>query len=123
MLIGGSMGPVTRHLFSDQVQLLISEKILQEVADVGQRGHLRRYFDQDKLSRFIGLLRQSSIMVPDVQAPPQRSRDPDDDYVLAVCKAGRADVLLTGDKDLLVLKHHHRTTIMTVGEFRRTLVH
>lgn len=113
------MGPLTRHLFSEKVQLIVSGKLLEEVEDVGQRGHLRKYFDLDKLTNFIGLLRVYAIMVTDPRNIPKRSRDPDDDYLLAVCRTGRADVLLTGDGDLLVLKHHQGTAILSVAEFRR----
>ena len=35
---------------------------------------------------------------------PAISRDPDDDYLLALAKVGKADILITGDKDLLVLE-------------------
>jgi predicted nucleic acid-binding protein len=45
------------------------------------------------------------------------SRDPDDDYLLALAKAAKAQVLLTGDKDLLVLEKHGRTSIMNVNAF------
>jgi putative PIN family toxin of toxin-antitoxin system len=34
------------------------------------------------------------------------TRDPDDDIVLAAARAGRADVIATGDDDLLVLGEH-----------------
>jgi putative PIN family toxin of toxin-antitoxin system len=74
----------------------------------------------DKLTSFIGLLREYATLVPDPRSSPKRSRDPDDDYLLAVCKAGRADVLLTGDGDLLVLKHHEGTAILSVAEFRHS---
>ena len=33
-------------------------------------------------------------------------RDADDDWVLATAIAGKADVIVTGDEDLLVLKQH-----------------
>ena len=45
------------------------------------------------------------------------SRDPDDDYLLALAKTAKAHVLLTGDRDLLVLGTHGRTKILNAQAF------
>ena len=46
-----------------------------------------------------------------------KSRDPKDDMLLALSLAGRADYLVTGDKDLLVLRKFEKTRIVTPREF------
>ncbi len=53
------------------------------------------------------------------QLPPiRRSADPYDDYLLALSEAGRADYLVTGDKDgLLNLRRHKGTKIVTANQF------
>ena len=43
-------------------------------------------------------------------------RDPLDDMFLAVAAGGAAQFLVTGDKDLLVLKHYRQTQIVTLAE-------
>jgi uncharacterized protein len=43
-------------------------------------------------------------MLKPVALPKRICRDPDDDIVLATALAGRADLIVTGDDDLLVLK-------------------
>lgn len=45
-------------------------------------------------------------------------RDPDDNYLLAMSKDGKADFLITGDDDLLVLKKFLRTRIISPAEFK-----
>lgn len=46
----------------------------------------------------------------------ERSRDPLDDFLLALCEAGAADRLVTGDKaDLLVLRRHAAARIVTAS--------
>jgi putative PIN family toxin of toxin-antitoxin system len=51
-----------------------------------------------------------------------RSPDPDDDYLLALAEAGRADYLVTGDKaGLLPLRTHRSTRIMVARDFARRL--
>ena len=44
-------------------------------------------------------------------------RDPDDDVVLATAKAARADCILTGDRDLLVLERFESITILSPRAF------
>lgn len=44
-------------------------------------------------------------------------RDPKDNYVLDLCLAGKADYLITGDQDLLILTQSGKTKIVTLQEF------
>ncbi len=46
-------------------------------------------------------------------------RDPEDNKFLDCAVGGRAEYLVTGDKDLLALGSHRKTMILTVGEFLR----
>jgi len=47
-----------------------------------------------------------------------RSPDPSDNFLLALCEAGRADYLVTGDKSgLLALDQHEGTRIVTASAF------
>lgn len=60
--------------------------------------------------------------VPDRLPAVQRSRDPRDDFLLALCEVGKVDRLITGDKDdLLALRRHRQTTIATAAEFAQEL--
>ena len=77
---------------------------------------------RDRLSpalagRLINQLREIAIMtgrLPTVTA----CADPYDNYLLAMAEAAGADLLLTGDKrDLLSMRRHKGTRIITVREF------
>lgn len=58
---------------------------------------------------------------------PQRSprlpqcRDPDDQMFVELAEAGKADLLVTGDKDLLALAADFKRPIVTAEEFLRRL--
>ena len=43
-------------------------------------------------------------------------RDPDDDAILACALAGAADVIVSGDSDLLVLAHYQGIQILTASQ-------
>ena len=62
-------------------------------------------------------LRRLAVLV--VKPPVvNASRDPGDNFLLAMAQAGEADVLVTGDKhDLLVLGSFQRTRIITARQF------
>jgi putative PIN family toxin of toxin-antitoxin system len=52
----------------------------------------------------------------------RRSPDPTDDFLLAMCEAGNADYLVTGDKGgLLVLGRHKATRIVSASHFAALL--
>jgi putative PIN family toxin of toxin-antitoxin system len=49
------------------------------------------------------------------------SRDPDDDHVLACASAAAADLIVTRDNDLLVLKQYERIPIVAAADALRRL--
>ena len=54
------------------------------------------------------------------QSPPAAiSRDPDDDHVLACALAARAELIVTGDLDLLTLKSYQDIPIISAAEALR----
>ena len=53
----------------------------------------------------------------------ERSPDANDDFLLALCEAGDADYLVTGDKSgLLALGHHKSTRIVSARNFAALLI-
>lgn len=47
-------------------------------------------------------------------------RDPNDNFLLALAKDGKADYLLTGDKDLLDIVKFGKTKIISITTFLET---
>jgi uncharacterized protein len=62
------------------------------------------------------LLSYAAVVIPSEQ-PELLPRDPDDVMVLSCAAACRADCIVTGDRDLLVLREVHDTRIITPREF------
>lgn len=60
---------------------------------------------------------EQMAQVVHVESVTRVCRDPDDDEVLAVAASGEADMLVTGDKDLLILGEHAGTRIVTPRQF------
>ena len=71
------------------------------------------------------LVNQIKKLAEDVDPLPrvERSPDPTDDFLLALSEGGKADYLVTGDKNgLLALEHHKATRIVCAREFAALFV-
>ncbi len=66
---------------------------------------------------FLAEFRLRVHVVTPAPLPAPASRDTDDDEVLAAAVAASAEVIVTGDQDLLVLRAYHGIEIVTPREF------
>jgi putative PIN family toxin of toxin-antitoxin system len=65
----------------------------------------------------VALLRSRMKMVTPAALQKQVCRDPDDDSVLALALSGECDCIITGDKDLLLLKVYEGIEIVRPRDF------
>jgi putative PIN family toxin of toxin-antitoxin system len=114
-LISVGMMEVMRRILARHV-LVMSHGRLAEFARVMMRPKLKGRILPAALDELARSLAVHGELV-NVASVVELCRDPDDDQLLALCKDGRADFLITGDKDLLILKRFHRTRIITATEF------
>lgn len=83
--------------------LLVSPTLLGELEETLAYPRIRKLVTKEDAENFITLLNLSGTPVEDsAEEPPVSSRDPDDNYLLALAAKESAH-LVTGDKDLLVL--------------------
>jgi putative PIN family toxin of toxin-antitoxin system len=83
-------------------ELVVSEELLAELGRAVAYRKLREHISSEDAADFIAILRATASMLADAEHPDHISRDPGDDYLLALAKAS-ASVLVSGDPDLLVL--------------------
>jgi uncharacterized protein len=82
--------------------LLVSQATMSELADVLGQAKFDRYVNLEQRLQFISLVANTAEFVP-IILPVRECRDPKDDRFLEVALNGRADVIITGDADLLAL--------------------
>ena len=100
-------------------ELVISEMLLTELDRALRYPKLRRRIPPEKAIAFTNWIRDHGTLAEDPEGPPPvGSRDPDDDYLLALAIDRRA-YLVTGDQDLLVLSDD--LPILTPAQFATTL--
>ena len=97
--------------------LLTAPDQLDELMRVTRYPKLRERLHPALAGRLINELRDLAVVVQNLPVVTV-SPDPYDNYLLAMAAAGAADFLVTGDKrDLLALKLHEGTKIITVRDF------
>ncbi|MGH6919702.1 MAG: putative toxin-antitoxin system toxin component, PIN family [Geminicoccaceae bacterium] len=94
-------GRATRQTV-DAGQLLVSEATMAELTAVLGRTKFDPYLSIADRQEFIRLLGRIAELVPIVRVV-RACRDPGDDKFLEVAVNGRADLIITGDRDLLAL--------------------
>jgi len=107
---------VRKIVLQERVEVLASEELLQEFTEVAKRPKLQKYLSESGLLEAVSLLNELVTLV-EVNTRIELVRDSKDNYLLALSTDGAADFLITGDQDLLVLKTHGKTRIMTLKQF------
>jgi hypothetical protein len=102
--------------------ILVSHAIqLDELREVTRRDKIRARLRPSEAGRLINQIEALADMVERLPAV-EHSRDPRDDFLLALSEAANADLLVTGDKDdLLSLQRHGATMIVTATTLAKAL--
>jgi len=99
----GSPARLIRAWRQGAFELVCTPALLAELERVLRDPKLRSRISPHDAATLVALLERSATIVADAdEAPPLRSRDPGDDYLLAVA-ASEGVALVSGDADLLEL--------------------
>lgn len=96
--------------------LLMSDSTFVEIYQTFIRSKFDKYVSLEKRLNFIGSLRQKAEIV-NVTETITICRDAKDNKFLELAVSGKADLIITGDQDLLVLNPFKNIEIITVNEF------
>jgi uncharacterized protein len=100
----------------DNGVLLFSEATMSELTEVLYRPKFEHYVTAEERALFLRQLVGTVEFIPIIQII-RECRDPGDDKFLEVALNGRADVIITGDADLLALHPWRETEIVTPGDY------
>jgi putative PIN family toxin of toxin-antitoxin system len=119
------------------VSALLFTGISAELAPLWQKGAITVLLSREILEEYLrvlaypkfelsegeikGLLEEEVLPFVQIIKPGIRirvvKRDPSDNKFLECAVAGKADTLISGDNDLLILKHYRRVRIQTPAQF------
>jgi len=115
-LIGKKLSCILDLLSNERIQLVVCQELIDEIRDVTSRPKFSKYFpkkDVESLLDFMLLIGERF----EPQQQVQLCRDEADDYLLALAIDAKAQYLITGDQDLLVLKEVGTCRIITASSF------
>lgn len=105
------------ELCLDRHTIILSDFILAEV----RRAFAQKLkMPQHSISKIESYLREICVLSSFDKITKNICRDKDDNNVIALAVSAKADFIITGDKDLLVLKKYQSVRIVSPREFWET---
>lgn len=115
-LISDSFHKLEKKIKNNEITLLFSEELLSEFIEVVSRPKFKKYFSEKDITNLLNNLHKYSDLI-EVHSNVNICRDKKDNFLLALCSDGKADFLITGDEDLLILKKFKKTSILKISEY------
>ena len=116
-LFGKQLQSVASVFDNADVKVFVSQELVAEIQSVISRPKIRKYISEEAIDEMWSLMRERCYPIENYPVVETPVRDVKDVYLLAMSEAIPAHILVTGDKDLLVLKQHRNTTIMSYQHF------
>lgn len=104
-------------LAKDGFVMVTAPELLAELDRVLTYPKLQRYYTDEERTRFVALVMALGEVVDLPETIPRICRDPDDDRLIACAVVGEADVIVSGDNDLLALERVGDIPILTAAQF------
>jgi putative PIN family toxin of toxin-antitoxin system len=99
-----------------KAQLVATMETLRELIEKMLSPKFDRYVRRERREALLARV-ASVVEIVDVLQPIRASRDPKDDKFLEAAVNGRADVIVTGDRDLLDLNPFRRVAILNPAAY------
>ncbi len=116
-LIGKTLAGLAEAIINDNIKVLFSKELIDELLEVLQRPKFEKYFFQEDVEELISLIHIKFEQI-EITEHFMDCRDPKDNFLLDLCVSGNADYLITGDDDLLSLTPFHGVEIVSYSVFK-----
>ena len=101
----GAPADVLRAVLAGEATAIVTPHLLEELAEVLYRDKFRRWVSLSDAQGYVAALADEAELRPEAGKPSKATRDPDDDYLVALAEQADA-VIVTGDDDLLGMDLH-----------------
>jgi putative PIN family toxin of toxin-antitoxin system len=118
--IGKLLAGLDDYILDGLLEVVISDEQLEEMTTVLRRPKFRKHFPTDDIEEFLSLIYKTAVIV-EVHHTIKDCRDEKDNFILETAIRGRADYIVTGDKDLLVLNPYKGKKIIEFREFENII--
>jgi hypothetical protein len=114
-LISKDFSFLDNYIEQEKVKLIFSEELFNEFISVTERPKFKKYFSVDDINILIQIINKHGIL-QHVSTETVLCRDNKDNFLLNLAIDSKSDYLITGDKDLLIIKKVQNTKILTIKE-------
>lgn len=121
-LIGKTLKELQKLMNNPDFEIVVTNNLISEIKETFERKHLEKYFKDEQFTSFWDYL-DKLILDITIDTIPQICRDEDDNYLLALADLTNCNFIITGDKDLLVLKQYKDTLIVRFRDFMTSYYH
>ena len=115
-LIGKYVEDLEQKILEKNLVVLYSPALLTEIEEVLARPKFRKYFHERELDIIIEIFKTTGEKIQ-VKSKVNACRDAKDNFLLALCKDGKANYLISRDLDLIDLKIFENTHIVNYRTF------
>ena len=103
-------------LESGAITLIFSTELLEEFLEVSNRPKFKKFFKKSDIEAVLSQIDSFGELIK-VKSKVDKCRDPKDNFLLNLSIDGKADFLVTGDIELLVLGKLNKTQIVSWSDF------
>jgi uncharacterized protein len=121
-LIGKTLKELQKLMDHPEISIVITSEMVSEIKETFERKHLVKYFKDEQFSDFWNYLDKLNLDIS-VENIPQICRDKDDNFLLALAEQSNCNFIITGDKDLLVIKEYQGIKIIRFRDFMTSYYH
>ncbi len=123
VLIGKRMPAFLPRLRDGEFVLFVSAPMLAELVDVTARPTILPHVPVELAHQFaLTLADLGDLVTVEAGSPEPLTGDPKDDYLLMMAEKANADVLVSGDKELLLLGNYGATRILSARRFTEEFI-
>ena len=115
-LLGSLLQGLDNKILSKEIKIVVSNEMLKELAAVLARPKFKEIISYKQIKKLFSLIDGYAVIV----SPKQKvdvCRDKKDNFLLEVALEAKAEYLVTGDNDLLVLNNFRGIKIVKPKDF------
>jgi hypothetical protein len=119
-LISKRQDEIDDLIFDEQIKLIFSKESVEEFLTIARRPKFQKYFTGESIHELLKLFDKYGKLI-DVAVDIKECRDDKDNCLLILAVESKADYLVTGDTDLLILRKIKKTKIINWSDFIKEL--
>jgi hypothetical protein len=115
-LISKKLNSIDHLIENKKITLIFSDELISEFVEVVNRPKFENYFSKNDIEKILDYFDYYGKLIT-VKSDIKICRDKKDNFLLNLSIDSKADYLITGDNDLLVLEKIERTKIINFTDF------